>query len=113
MRLFFIFFLLLLKIEVKAQTDVLKDPRDGHEYKTVQIGTQTWMAENLDYRPYLMLLSNWADTSKPADIFCYNDDTTNCKRYGALYRHKALKNACPTGWRLPTEVVFQIGYALN
>ena len=105
---YFIIVLSVFCTYARAQTDVLVDSRDGKNYKTIQIGSKIWMAENLDFRPYLMLLSNWADTSKPTDIFCYNDDTSNCKKYGALYRHNALKNACPVGWHLPTEEDFKM-----
>ena len=127
MRLFFLSFLLLLKIEVKAQTDVLKDPRDGHEYKTVQIGTQTWMAENLKYAPTIVRLyspvyyerrkhkiyvpgpKDYETDPIPnsADIFCYNDDSICCAKYGMLYTWTAAHNSCPVGWHLPSLQEFE------
>ena len=71
-----------------SNDSVLKDTRDGETYKIVKIGDRIWMAENLRF--------------STANSKCYKDDPNNCKEYGALYMLSEAKNACPTGWRLPT-----------
>jgi uncharacterized protein (TIGR02145 family) len=68
------------------------DSRDGKVYKTVTIGTQTWMAENLNYQG----LPAGSDT-------CYDNISSNCTTYGALYTWNAANLAAPAGWHLPSD----------
>ena len=66
----------------------------GQKYKTVKIGEQTWMAENLNYAG--------EDPDNPIGR-CYSDDQANCKKYGRLYNWSTALTICPEGWHLPSD----------
>ncbi len=88
----------------------LTDSRDGHTYKTVTIGSQTWTAENIAYLPSVN--GYWVNSETIPYYYVYGymgtsvDDakaTTNFVTHGVLYNWTAAVAACPSGWHLPTD----------
>ena len=87
------------------------DVRDGHEYETVQIGEQCWMAENLAFLPEVSNPSNASETDPFYYVYGYYGNnvaaakaSADYQTYGVLYNFPASLNACPEGWDLPTDV---------
>ena len=111
----------LCKTEVvdACEYGTLTDDRDGQTYKTVKIGEQWWMAENLNY--------NFSVDSLGIGSYCYNDSAKYCEKYGALYTwavamdsaglwsddakgcgyeaecspKQPVQGICPAGWHMP------------
>jgi uncharacterized protein (TIGR02145 family) len=87
--------------------------QDGNTYKTVIIGTQTWMAENLRTTrfndgtsiPLVTDNKDWGYLSTPAYCWCNNDPATFKNIYGALYNWFTVNTGklAPQGWHVPTN----------
>ena len=86
---------------------------DGNTYKTIQIDTQLWMAENLkttklnDGTPVPDVTDNteWSSLTTPGYSWHNNDEASYKDVYGALYNYYAVAagDLCPTGWHVPTN----------
>jgi uncharacterized protein (TIGR02145 family) len=73
----------------RQAAETFTDPRDGYGYHVVTIGGARWFAENLRF--------------KTPDSRCYEADEANCTDQGRLYRFDDAVEACPPGWRVPSE----------
>jgi len=76
---------------VEPQTGTFTDMRDGKVYKTVKIGDQIWLAENLSYKP---------DSGK---YWVYENNNGEVLNYGYLYNWETATHVCPTTWHLPSD----------
>ena len=115
--------------EDNCEYGTLTDDRDGQTYKTVKIGEQWWMAENLNYA-YTGVPFKYRDYTSDSTSWCYYNDAANCAKYGRLYTWAAamdsvgtwstngmgcgygktcnlgegkVRGVCPMGWHLPTQ----------
>jgi uncharacterized protein (TIGR02145 family) len=89
----------------------LTDVRDNTAYPTVEIGTQCWMAMNLNYGNTVSSDQMQRDNCVP-EKYCYHDMAANCSSYGGLFQWdelmqydnaSAAQGFCPPGWHIPTE----------
>lgn len=89
---------------------------EGQDYTTVLIGTQCWMAENLNVGIRIDGTNNQTDNSQ-IEKFCYDDNEGNCDEYGGLYQWDEMmeyattqgaQGICPSGWYIPTDDEWKI-----
>ena len=90
------------------------DDRDGQYYSTTQIGTQCWMARNLNIGTMIPSTETATDNDT-VQKYCYDNDPGNCDYYGGLYtwhemmqyvEDESTQGICPTGWHLPSDAEF-------
>jgi len=95
--------------------DPLTDERDGQSYSTVQIGSQCWMAENLNVGQFVALLTGQTDNGL-IERYCYDNNESYGSLYGGLYTWNEMmgytktpgaQGICPDGWHIPTDAEWQ------
>jgi len=82
-----------------VEKGTFKDSRDDQTYNWVKIGTQTWMAQNLNY------FEPWVGPTRGNK--CYDSKDANCEKYGRLYEWDDAIRVCPDGWHLPTKAEWE------
>ena len=113
---------------VDGVNNCVTDSRDGKTYRTVKIGDQVWMAENLNYA-YTGVPYNFDVYTSDSTSWCYDNVPANCTKYGRLYTWAAamdsvgewstngkgcgydqtcsptypVRGVCPEGWHLPSN----------
>jgi len=96
------------------ETNTFIDSRDSIVYKTVKIGEQWWMAENLKFKPSknfntqnnrgkIMMRDKESNKNYIVTFVSYNLDESYVPIYGYLYDWETACTVCPDGWRLPNE----------
>ena len=89
----------------------MTDIRDNKQYPTVKLGTQCWMAANLNYGNTISGTLTQRDNCIP-EKFCFNDVSGNCSSNGGLYQWDEMmkydntsgsQGFCPPTWHVPTE----------
>jgi Fibrobacter succinogenes major domain (Fib_succ_major). len=108
-------FLLMLTNSCKKDEVMTCTDADGYTYKTVTIGNQVWMAENLKTTKYNngdLIGTTTPDTldilveASPKYQWAYGGNESNVATYGRLYTWYAVtdsRNVCPTGWHVPSD----------
>ncbi len=100
----------------QESTDTVKDI-DGNIYKTVVIGGQLWMKENLRTTRYsdgssIPNIVNYDDWhSQTEGAFCWHKNDSANKKLGAIYNYYAIidsRNVCPEGWHVPSDDEWKI-----
>ena len=106
---------------------------EGNSYKTIQIGNQTWMAQNLratkyqngDQIPLVSDIHTWLKSTSPCQAaYSFNENSDSLSKYGRHYNWHALadkRNVAPIGWHVATENDWEVlsnyltanGYNLN
>jgi len=91
--------------------DPLVDSRDGQSYNTVQIGTQCWMAENLNIGTVIDGIDEQTDNGT-IEKYCHYDNISHCDTYGGLYQWNEMmqytttpgvQGICPPAWHIPAD----------
>jgi uncharacterized protein (TIGR02145 family) len=91
--------------------NMVNDIRDNQQYPTIQIGTQCWMAANLNFGTRIPATSMQRDNCT-IEKYCLNDDPAKCSSLGGLYQWdemmvydavESIQGLCPPAWHIPSE----------
>ncbi len=107
----FQFFVDVYGVPIVCGTDQVADA-DSNLYDTVQIGSQCWMAENLNVGEMVNGTTTVPTDNLEIEKYCYDNNADNCDTDGGLYLWKEMmqysttegvQGICPDGWHIPTD----------
>jgi len=95
---------------------MMTDRRDTAKYRVITIGSQVWMADNMNYGKQIMS-DKISTRNGEVEKYCYNNDPENCEMLGGLYTWDEMmdysrsdddlpgetRGICPDGWHIPTS----------
>jgi uncharacterized protein (TIGR02145 family) len=91
--------------------DTVTDIRDGQKYPTVQIGSQCWMAKNMNIGTMVNIVDDQTDNGI-IEKYCAFNDPARCTQWGGYYKWdeamnydtlSGLRGICPAGWHVATD----------
>jgi uncharacterized protein (TIGR02145 family) len=105
--------IIIFPLSVKAQYLNCGDDveYEGETYPTVAIGTQCWLAKNLNVGTRIAITNDQTNNST-IEKYCYDNNESNCDTYGGLYQWneamqyittEGTQGICPSGWHIPTD----------
>jgi uncharacterized protein (TIGR02145 family) len=92
------------------------DPHDGTVYRTIELGEQTWLADNLNVGEMVDGTQNQEDNGI-IEKYCYDNNPVFCEKYGGLYQwdeamkygtNESERGICPEGWHIPSDNEWKI-----
>ncbi|HBX49923.1 MAG: hypothetical protein A2275_04935 [Bacteroidetes bacterium RIFOXYA12_FULL_35_11] len=100
-----------IKFNTQLTYGIMSDP-EGNNYKTIQIGSQKWMAENLKVKKYKdgsdipNLYGNYDWNKTESGAYCdYKNISDYSEKFGRIYNWAAVSSGklCPAGWHVPSD----------
>lgn len=94
--------------ETGSDANSFVDERDNQVYRWIELGGQTWMAENLNLGQ-MIFGKQKQDDNRIIEKYCYDNREENCDTYGGLYQwnevmdySENIQGICPDGWHVPS-----------
>jgi uncharacterized protein (TIGR02145 family) len=100
--LVFVIFKITFSVNSQETGELIVYGIDQYSYKTIKIGNQVWMAENMSFEPSVEQYYAYILRGIVFESWVYNNDKGKASLLGRLYTYESANNVCPYGWHLPT-----------